>query len=177
MATSLLLLVACGFKVPGPTATTQGNLVVTDSLRVGTTSNSAPSIFAGNTTTWGKAVVDDSLRVGTSTVAAPVIISGNLDIWGTATFHGSTSLGGGALTGSQSMTFNLTSVSYVDNTMTVTGAVAGTPVAVGAPNAAMVAGVLFYGWVSSANTVTIRGLRTCDATPGSVSGTFKVTVQ
>ncbi len=171
------LLTCCAYKVPGPTSTTQGNLVVTDSLRVGTSTTARGIICSGDLTVWDKAQIQDSLRVGTSTVAAPTILAGTLDIWGTTTFHGSTNLGGGALTGTGALAFDLTSVSYDDETITVTSAVAGTPVAVGAPVSAMENGVLFFAWVSSAGVVTVRALRTCDATPGTVTGTFKVTVQ
>jgi hypothetical protein len=173
----LLLVGACAYKVPGPTSTTQGNLVVTDSLRVGTSATSRDATISGAVIAWGKGVFDDSLRVGNSTQAAPAVISGSLDIWGTTTFHGSTNLGGGALTGSATLDFDLTSVSYQDLTMTVSTAVAGTPVALGVPNGSVTAGILYFAWVSAANTVTVRAMRTCDTTPNPASGTFKVTIQ
>jgi len=172
------LMVCCAYKIPGsPDATAPGMLVVTDSLRVGSSTTGKNTILTGNLTVWDKFQVQDSMRVGTSTVAAPAIFAGNVDIWGTTTFHGSTSLGGGALTGTAVLNFNLTSVSYQDLTIAVTSATDGTPVAVGAPAASVLPGVLYYGWVSAPGVVTVRAMRTCDTTPDPASGTFKVTVQ
>ena len=115
------------------------------------------------------------MRVGSSTTSAPVIISGNLDIWGTTTFHGSTSLGGGALFGSATLDFDLTSASTQDLTISVAGAAIGTPVAVG--YGTKTTGVVVVGNVYSTGVVTLTATRTCDTTPNPPSQTYKVTVQ
>lgn len=177
LVAALLLVGACGYKVPGPTTSTQGNLVVTDSLRVGTSTTSRDATISGSIIVWGKGFFDDSLRVGSSTVQRPTVLSGDLDIWGTTTFHGSTNLGGGAATGSGTLNFDLTSVSYQDLTITVPGAVVGVPCAIGPPAASVLAGIIYFGWVSATNTVTIRAMRTCDTTPDPAAGIFKATVQ
>jgi hypothetical protein len=62
-----------------------------------------------------------------------------------------------------------------DRTITVMGAADGDVVAVGIPNAlAAIAGVTWSYWVSSANTITLRG---CKATSGSSSDPAAVTVR
>lgn len=80
------------------------------------------------------------------------------------------------LRASATLNFDLQSVSSQDLTITVTGAASGDEVSIGVPAASVAASTLFFGWVSAANTVTIRAVRTCDATPDPASGTFKVTV-
>lgn len=93
---------------------------------------------------------------------------------------GTTSLGTGSTAISMSprgtATLDFASISAntcgTDATITVTGATAGAEVELGVPNAAMVAGSQFTGWVSATNTVSVRhccnGSAGCD--PGS--GTF-----
>lgn len=81
------------------------------------------------------------------------------------------------LSGSATLNFDLTAVNYQDLTITVTGAADGDEVIVGAPNGAVVADVTYFGWVSAANTVTIR----CSRVGGGgaadpASGTFKARV-
>lgn len=64
-----------------------------------------------------------------------------------------------------------------DLTITVTGAAVGDSVALGVPNASVPAGsVVFWAWVSAANTVTVRFSNSSAAAANPVSGTFKVTV-
>lgn len=82
-----------------------------------------------------------------------------------------------ALTGSATLDFPSTlAQTDSDLTITVTGAADGDPVDVGMPNGSTLTGATYTGWVSSANTVTIRlsvyGLTAKDP----ASGTFKVTV-
>lgn len=82
-----------------------------------------------------------------------------------------------ALTGSATLDFpNTLAQTDSDLTITVTGAADGDPVDVGMPNGSTLAGSTYTGWVSSANTVTVRfsvyGLTAKDP----ASGTFKVTV-
>lgn len=81
------------------------------------------------------------------------------------------------LRGSATLDFpNTSSNSSSDLTITVTGATDGDPVSVGVPNSCASLGGLYFGFVSAANTVTVRFH---NATGGSVnppSATFKVTV-
>lgn len=63
-----------------------------------------------------------------------------------------------------------------DLTITVTGAASGDMVALGVPNAAVVANSSYTAWVSSDNTVTIRFNNYDNADKNPASATFKVTV-
>lgn len=70
---------------------------------------------------------------------------------------------------------NLASIGCEDLTMTVTGAAVGDTVALGVPNGSVPSATFtFTAWVSSANTVTIRGCTLVSGDPAS--GTFKATV-
>lgn len=80
------------------------------------------------------------------------------------------------LRGSAVIDFDLSVSTSQDSTITVTGAVAGDETFLGVPAVAAVANTVFFAWVSAANTVTVRAIRTCDSTPDPSSGTFKVTV-
>lgn len=81
------------------------------------------------------------------------------------------------LTATATLNFDLTAVNYEDLTITVTGAVDGDAVVVGVPNAAAVADITFFGWVSSANTVTIRAGRVGGGGAADpASGTFRASV-
>lgn len=79
------------------------------------------------------------------------------------------------LTGSATLDFPSTAAGAVsDLTITVTGAATGDCVAIGVPNGSLTATATFWGWVSAANTVTIR--YSPKAIENPPSGTFKVTV-
>ncbi len=89
-------------------------------------------------------------------------------------------LGGGAaltrhLSATAALDFDLTSVASQDLTITVTGAALGDSVEIGVPNGSVTADTLFWGWVSAANTVTIRAMRIA-GTPNPASGTFRADV-
>lgn len=79
-------------------------------------------------------------------------------------------------TGSATLDFgSLVSIGCEDLTMTVTGASSGDPVYIGVPNGSVPSATFtFSGWVSSANTVTVRGCALVSGDPAS--GTFKATV-
>lgn len=82
-----------------------------------------------------------------------------------------------SLPGSATLDFDLTAVNYQDLTITVTGAEDGDEVIVGAPNGAVVADVTYFGWVSAANTVSIRASRVGGGGAANpASGTFSVRV-
>ncbi|MEY3387080.1 MAG: hypothetical protein RIR53_1891 [Bacteroidota bacterium] len=63
-----------------------------------------------------------------------------------------------------------------DLNITVTGAASGDMVALGVPNAAVVANTNYTAWVSADNTVTVRFNNYDNADKNPVSATFKVTV-
>lgn len=64
-----------------------------------------------------------------------------------------------------------------DLTMTVTGAVVGDNVILGVPNGSVPANGIFFGWVSSSNTVTVRYANTDVLTTyDPSSGSFKATI-
>lgn len=81
------------------------------------------------------------------------------------------------LTATATLNFDLTAVNYQDLTITVTGAADGDAVVIGVPNGAAVADITFFGWVSAANTVTIRVSRVGGGGAADpASGTFRASV-
>lgn len=78
------------------------------------------------------------------------------------------------LTGSAVLNFASTNAQLSrDLTLTVTGAEAGDCVAIGVPNASVVANSCYTGWVSAANTGTIRLNNYSSGAVDPASGTFK----
>lgn len=63
-----------------------------------------------------------------------------------------------------------------DLTITVTGASTGDVVALGVPNGSVTAGGAFWGWVSAANTVTVRFNNASGVAANPASGTFRAMV-
>lgn len=83
------------------------------------------------------------------------------------------------LTNTATLNFGNTAAgTAADLTITVTGAVVGQPVVVGADNASMSAdNITFWGWVSATNTVTVRlNNNNLVAAVDPASGTFRVSV-
>jgi hypothetical protein len=83
------------------------------------------------------------------------------------------------LTATAALDFPSTSAGDFNNlTVTVTGAATGDVVAIGVPTAAIpVDGrIVYWGYVSAANTVTIRFINNADAAVDPGSGTFRVSV-
>jgi hypothetical protein len=82
----------------------------------------------------------------------------------------------GILSATATLDFNLTAVDVEDLTITVTGAAVGNVVSLGVPHGSVTATAQFTGWVSAADTVTVR----CRVAPGAgenpASGTFRATV-
>lgn len=80
------------------------------------------------------------------------------------------------LSATATLNFDLTAVDVEDLTITVTGAAVGNVVALGVPHGSVTATAQFSGWVSAADTVTVR----CRVAPGAAenpaSGTFRATV-
>lgn len=79
------------------------------------------------------------------------------------------------LTGTAALNFDLTAVTVQDLTITVTGAVSGDCVYLGVPAGSVTTSVQYTGWVSAADTVTVRA-RTSAAGENPASGTFRATV-
>lgn len=117
--------------------------------------------------------INNRLSIGTTTDPG----SNNLAV------AGSVSIGGGtAIAKVMSATATLDFASTVagattDLTMTVTGAVTGDVVAIGVPNGSVPAGGAFFGWVSAADTITVRYIDNSLVTGyDPASGTFRATV-
>lgn len=67
--------------------------------------------------------------------------------------------------------------SYADLTMTLTGAIVGDDCSIGVPNGSVTTNTTFFGWVSAADTVTIRCINNDSvSSKDPASGTFKATV-
>jgi hypothetical protein len=71
---------------------------------------------------------------------------------------------------------NTNAQSSSDITSTVTGAVAGTPVLLGVPNASVIANTSYSAWVSSTNTVTVRFNNYSSSSANPSSGSFYLIV-
>lgn len=81
------------------------------------------------------------------------------------------------LTGTATLDFgSVTAQSFVDLTVTVTGAVTGDAVSLGTPTAAITAGIAFTAWVSAADTVTVRAHNYTAGALDPASGVFRATV-
>lgn len=81
------------------------------------------------------------------------------------------------LTATATLNFDLTAVNSQDLTITVTGAVSGDVVVLALDPASVAADITYFGWVSAANTVSVRCSRVGGG--GSVdpaSGSFRATV-
>jgi len=111
---------------------------------------------------------DPSFRVRTGYFGTSVIDSGSLTI------------GGGTailkhLSATATLDFaNLAAIGCEDLTIAVTGASLGDTVALGVPNGSVVANGTFTGWVSAADTVTIRFCTVVSGNPAS--GIFRADV-
>lgn len=72
---------------------------------------------------------------------------------------------------------SISAASYQDLTISVTGAADGDPVSIGAPNAAATASVIYFAWVSAADTVTVRAINIDPSNAHDpASGTFRAAV-
>ncbi len=83
------------------------------------------------------------------------------------------------LTGAASLNYDLSTagITCQDLTVTVTGAVDGDPVMIGVPTAlASTAGVVFTGFVSATNTVTVRACDVTSGNPDPAAATVRATV-
>jgi hypothetical protein len=121
-------------------------------------------------------VVEGSVGIGTTTPAT------KLDVAGSVRLTGSLGVGNGTpivriLSATAVLDFPLTaSQAASDRTVTVTGAALGDVVAIGVPNGSVTAGSNYAGWVSAANTVTIRFSNFSLIAQDPASGTFRAMV-
>lgn len=84
---------------------------------------------------------------------------------------------GRPLRGSAALNFPSVAASgSADLTITMTGAALGDVVSLGVPNAAMSANLLYFAWVSAANTVTVRAINNSAVAIDPASATFKVNI-
>jgi len=130
-----------------------GHGVFTDSLRV----NGTTTLGGDCNVSFGKWAVRDSIRANAGLTVGDAMVKKILSNTGTLDFPA------------------ITAPNTSDLTITVTGAAVGDVVSVGAPNGSVTAATIFTGWVSSANTVTVRA-SAFTGTPNPASGTFRVTV-
>ena len=157
------------------TLTERARITPAGNLLVGTTSDST---FRLNVS--GRAIISDTLTLSTTPVTADtsandllVINSSNGQVrrytgdWYSV-----------PLTGSATLDFPSTGHgNSADLTITVTGADIGDVVALGIPNASIVANASYIAWVSATNTVTVRfNNYASSGNSDPASGTFKIKV-
>lgn len=104
-----------------------------------------------------------------------VIVTGALSCSSDFTAHDGSTPIKKVLSATASLDFDLTALTVQDLTMTLTGAALGDATYIGVPNGSVTASVQYTGWVSAANTVTIRA-RTVAVGENPASGTFRATV-
>lgn len=166
---------ACGGHIqllPGDSNSAGNNSTITAD---GGCSNGIGAIGASITLTAGSTAVnngggDINLNPGTG-----VFSNGSVKVTQSLTISGGTPIKK-VLSATASLDFgNLVAIGCEDLTITVTGAALGDTVSIGVPNGSVPGTTAqFSGWVSSANTVTIRY---CDLIGGDpASGTFRATV-
>ena len=129
------------------------------------------------------------IGIGTTSPSAALALNGGAHIGGDSdpgdnnlAVDGTVSIGGGTaiasiLSASAALDFASTSAqNSTDLTITVTGAADGDTVSIGVPNAAVAANTCFTGWVSAANTVTVRFNNYSSGAVDPTSATFRATV-
>lgn len=160
--------VSGSIAIGSTTYTTGDNEIVIGSSAVGN---------GANTTTIGSPTNTQTYLVGGLTVPqTPASSSSSDSVLVKDASTGQVKAIAQPLSGSATLDFpNTASNDQSDLTITVTGAVEGDVVAIGIPNAATTQGT-FVGWVSAANTVTIRFHNTSGGAIDPASGTFKVNV-
>lgn len=158
---ALLLIVCVGYTI-------RNNLFVTG------------DITANGSITAGRSISGDTITASRSAVVFECFTDyGKMAVNDSGRFNKGIYLGGQqinkVLRASASLNFDLTAVTIQDLNVTATGAADGDEVFVGAPNGSVTTTVQYTGWVSAANTVTVRA-RTAAAGENPASGTFKVVV-
>ena len=147
----------------------------------------------GTATVTGTLTASNDVRIDTNTLVVDAAVnrvgigtttpSTELNVIGTATVSGGVIIGDGTaiakvLSATASLDFLSTAAkSSTDLTMTVTGAALGDVVAIGVPNGSTAAGSDYFGWVSAADTVTIRfGNYNNTGSIDPAAGTFRAMV-
>lgn len=145
-----------------------------------TAGNGAAATKSGAGTNVGGAGGDITFTPGTGGSASAGAVN-TAGAAGGIFLSGATSIGSGAtpilkhLSATATLDFgNLAAIGCEDLTMTVTGAAVGDTVALGVPNASIVTNGNFFGWVSSANTVSIKFCTVVSGDPAS--GSFRADV-
>jgi Collagen triple helix repeat (20 copies) len=116
--------------------------------------------------------VDSLGRVGIG-LTTPTAL---LDVSGTTKLGTSGTVFNSIISATATLDFpSISSNSYADLTITVTGAAVGASVSIGAPST-LEAGLMFNGWVSATNTVTIRLHHTTGSAIDPASATWRATV-
>jgi hypothetical protein len=155
---------------------------------LGVTGASVPSNVVMTILTGG------NVGIGTATPAAKLAVNGgahvggdsdpgdnNLSVDGTSTLTGTVAIGSGTpiakvVSATDTLDFgNTATLTSTDLTITVTGAAVGDSVAIGLP-AAPDANGCFTGWVSAANTVTVRFNNYSAGSIDPASATYRATV-
>jgi hypothetical protein len=104
-------------------------------------------------------------------------VSMNLTTKGTGTIQANGVPVATRLTNTAALNFSSVSAqSFVDLTLTVTGAATGDAVALGTPTEAVTAGIAYTAWVSATNTVTVRAHNYTAGPLDPASGTFRATI-
>lgn len=159
----------------GTASSRVGRFTTAGNLLLGTTSETGLTGAGG--------LVVASTTASTSPTTGAALVGGGLGVAGrTSTTTLAVSSTGTASDGIWSATATLDFPSITANggtqdlTITVTGAATGDSVHIGLPTAPS-AGVVFQGWVSAANTVTIRATNCTASAIDPASATYRATVQ
>lgn len=172
-----------------------GNTARIQTAAAGTGATRALTFGTGGASQWNLttagnwvAATDNSVDIGASGATRPrdIYVADDVVAGGDGTFTAALSaatlnLGGTTVTDALSATATLDFPSTLaqtdsDLTITVTGAADGDTVDIGVPNGSTLTGSCYSGWVSAANTVTIRFSVYGVAAKDPASGTFRATV-
>lgn len=130
----------------------------------------------------GATLAAQVLNLEAASASFPGVVStGSQTLAGVKSLQDGISIGGGGsitkiLTGSATLDFgSIVTLLSADLTITVTGAAVGDPVMLALP-ASPTAGIIFNGYVSATNTVTIRGFNITALSVDPASATYKAIV-
>lgn len=159
------------------------------SLNIVSKGTSTIFVSPGNTSALQLSTVTSAanfLRISGATLGNPATIlatgsdtnvSMNLTTKGTGTIQANGVPVATRLTNTAALNFSSVSAqSFVDLTLTVTGAATGDAVALGTPTEAVTAGIAYTAWVSATNTVTVRAHNYTAGPLDPASGTFRATI-
>lgn len=99
------------------------------------------------------------------------------NVWIAGTIPAGVTRFGGVYTNTATLDFaSIASLAVASLTITVTGAALGDDVSIGVPNGSMTAGLIFFGWVSATDTVSIQCYNSTLGAIDPASGTYRATV-